>query len=344
MQVKESKMKKLLILAIAACFCPSLPAQVASHAPAVSMAKVPPGRGELDRPVASVNGAVLTQRDLVRQMENIFPYARQHGGRFPKDSEAAIRQQAMQQMVFEELVYQEARRRKMTVAPARLNAALADFRKQFDSPPDFQDYLRNEQGGSMDRLRQKVSRAILIEDLLKLEVNGKAKITDPELRKFYSDNKERFQKPESVSIQTISIVNPETFTAKQKADARQRAEDALRQAKTTKSYDEFGRLAEKVSEDDWRVMMGDHKSIHRGRMPAAVEKAVFAMKPGEVSGLIDTGDSFCIARVNAREESKLVPFAEVRASLKKDLEAQKAVERQKGFEARLKKNAQVEQM
>jgi parvulin-like peptidyl-prolyl isomerase len=337
-------MKKLLMLAIVASLCPLLAAQVASHAPAVKMANVPLARTELDRPVAKVNGSVLTQRDLVRQMESIFPYARQHGGRFPKDSEAAIRQQALQQIIFEELVYQEALRRKMSVAPAKLNAALADFRKQFDSAADFQNYLRNEQGGNMQRLREKVSRAILIDDLLKLEVNGKAKITDPELRKFYSDNKGRFQKPESVSIQTISIVNPENGTAKQKADARKRAEDALRQAKATKSYDEFGRLAEKVSEDDWRVMMGDHKAIHRGRMPAAVEKAAFSMKPGEVSDLIDTGDSFCIARVNTREESKLVPFAEVRASLKKDLEAQKAVEMQKSFEARLKKNAQVEQM
>ena len=73
-------------------------------------------------------------------------------------------------------------------------------------------------------------------------------------------------------------------------------------AKASKNYEEFGLLAEKVSEDDWRVMMGDHKSIHRGRMPAPVEKAVFSMKAGEVSEVIDTGDSLCIARVNARKK------------------------------------------
>lgn len=30
--------------------------------------------------------------------------------------------------------------------------------------------------------------------------------------------------------------------------------------------------------DDWHVMMGDHKWLHRGRMPEAVEKVVFAIK------------------------------------------------------------------
>ena len=37
-------------------------------------------------------------------------------------------------IVFEELVYQEALRRKMTVPPERCNSAEADFRKQFGTP------------------------------------------------------------------------------------------------------------------------------------------------------------------------------------------------------------------
>ena len=136
----------------------------------------------------------------------------------------------------------------------------------------------------------------------------------------------------------------EGSTREQKADASSRAEDALKKAKASKNYEEFGLLAEKVSEDDWRVMMGDHKSIHRGRMPAPVEKAVFSMKPGEVSDVIDTGDSLCIARVNSREETKLVPFEEVRPSLKSQLESGKEAAVQKAFESRLKKNSKIEPM
>ena len=69
-------------------------AQVASHAPT--------SRGQCvgdddnrsdapatvsDKPVARVNGAVLTDRDLLREMYAIFPYAQQHNG-FPKAQEA----------------------------------------------------------------------------------------------------------------------------------------------------------------------------------------------------------------------------------------------------------------
>ena len=195
----------------------------------------------------------------------------------------------------------------------------------------------------MKNLREKITRAILIDNLLRLEVKNKSRVSDLDLRKFYAANTKRFQKPESVSIQTISIVIPEGSTREQKADARRRAEDALKKAKASKNYEEFGLLAEKVS-DDWRVMMGDHKSIHRGRMPAPVEKAVFSMKVGEVSDLIDTGDSLCIARVNAREETKLVPFEEVQPTLKSQLETEKQQVVQKALESRLRKSAHIEQL
>ena len=74
------------------------------------------------RPVARVNGAVLTDHDLLREMYAIFPYARQHNGAFPKAMEADIRRGALKMIEFEELVYQEAQRRHMSIAPERLAA------------------------------------------------------------------------------------------------------------------------------------------------------------------------------------------------------------------------------
>ena len=69
-----------------------------------------------------INGAELTDRDLLREMLIIFPYARQHNG-FPKAEEPKIRMGALKMIEFEELVYQEAERREMTVPPATLQKA-----------------------------------------------------------------------------------------------------------------------------------------------------------------------------------------------------------------------------
>ena len=296
-----------------------------------------------EKPVVRVNGAVLTDHDLLREMLNQFPYARMHRG-FPKDSEAEIRKNALHEIEFEELVYQEAKRRKMSIAKPRLDRAIADFKKQFDTDEEFQNYLALELKGSQPLLRERVARAMLIDDLLKLEIGNKARVTPAEVRAFYNANREHFRRPESVSLQTISLVIPENATPQQKATIRQRAEDALKQARATKDYEGFGMLAEKISEDDWRVMMGDHKSLHRGRMPAQVEKVVFTMKVNEISDIIDTGDSFCIARVYKREDAKLMPFEQVRKDLTKQVQQQKTDALRGTLDARLRKGAKIEEL
>src|ERR1700685_4129455 len=112
-----------------------------------------------DKPVVRVNGTVLTDRDLVLEMFAIFPYAKQHNG-FPKAQEAAIRQGALEMIIFEELVYQEAERRKLTVSANSLSRAEAGFRKQFNSPDQYDEYLQVEMHGSRDLLGNKYQRFV----------------------------------------------------------------------------------------------------------------------------------------------------------------------------------------
>ena len=67
-------------------------------------------------------------------------------------------------------------------------------------------------------------------------------------------------------------------------EARKKADDALRQAKLTKNYEDFGMLAEKISEDDFRVMMGDHRAVDQTKLPPQVLQVIQKMQPGQISG------------------------------------------------------------
>jgi hypothetical protein len=294
--------------------------------------------------VARVNGRLLTDHDLLREMMTIFPYARQHGGKFPVSMEADIRRGALDMLEFEELVYQEAARRNLQVPPARLEVAMKAFREQFSSQEDFRSYLKAECGGSTAKLRDKIRRSMMIEDLLQVEVSQKAAVRDTDIQAFYQKNPARFVAAESVSVQTISLAIPDNATPQQDASVRQRAEDALRQAKKTKSYEEFGMLAEKISEDDWRVMMGDHQFIARNQMPPEVAKVAFGMKPGQVSELIHAENSWCIVRVNGQKASSQTSYEQVKDSLKKELEAGKVDTLRRTLHQQLRKRARVEEL
>jgi len=295
-----------------------------------------------EKPVARVNGTVLTDRDLLREMLTIFPYARQHNGGFPKAMEEDIRKGALQMIVFEELVYQEAKRRGMTITPAKLDHAVVEFRKQFKSPDDYKGFMAWECQGSEQVLRQKVRRSLLIDRLLEVEVKDKSGVSLAEARTYYDKNTEMFRLPESFSFQSISIMPPEKATDAQLKDARKRAEDALKQAKATTNYEEFGLLAEKISEDDYRVMMGEHKSADRAKLPPQVVTAALALQPGQVSDLIQVDQVLTIVRLISHNPGGIRTFEDVRDSLTKQLQQSRTEQLRSALDKKLRATAKVE--
>ncbi len=293
------------------------------------------------RTVAIVNGAVLTDRDLLREMYAIFPYARQHNGSFPKAMEPDIRRGALKMIEFEELVYQNALRRKMTVSPARLNKAEISFRQQFPNSEMYQTYLKSECHSSRRVLRAKIRRALLIEDLLKIEITDKAPVSVAQARTWYEKHPQEFRVPESYAVQTISAMAPAKATPEQLKEVRQRAENYLARARAAKNYDQFGLLAQSISEDDYRVMMGDHGVVAAAKLPAQILDAVRKMQPGQVSGVVQVDRVFTIVRLNKHVPAHLRTFAEVKAGLRQQLERQNEERLRVQLNRRLRKGAKI---
>jgi len=337
-------MKYLVVFALLLAAIAGSNAQVSSHAPTGAAKQ---GQNQTnpfqvsDKPVARVNGAVLTDRDLLREMLQIFPYARQHNG-FPKEQEASIRQGALQMIIFEELVYQEAVRRKYAVSTLQLNQAEADFKGQFHSAEEYNSYLKQEMGGSEQAVRGKIKRSLLIEKVLKIEVEDKSTVTLAEARAFYDKNPKQFQVAESYTFQSISVMPPQNATPEQKKEALKKAQEALKEAKGTKSYQDFGLLAEKISEDDFRVNMGDHHAVDKDKLPPQVIKAFLGMRPGQVSDLIQIEQAYTIVRLNAHTPAGKIAFEQVKDKLRTDMQKAKYEQLRVALDKRLRANAKVE--
>jgi len=340
-------MRYLVVFALLLAAAVNASSQVSSHAPtapAKSNSTPAPANSPFnvsDKPVAKVNGAILTDRDLLREMMQIFPYASQHNG-FPKEQEASIRQGALQMIIFEELVYQEAQRRKLTVSPQVLSQSEASFKKQFHSAQEYQQYLNTEMGGSEQNVVNKIKRSLLIEQVLKSDVENKSVVTLAEMRAYYDKNPARFQIPESYSFQSISILPPVNPTPDQQKEAAKRASDYLKQAQAARSYQDFGLLAEKISEDDFRVNMGEHKAVEKDKLPPQVIKAFSTMKPGSVSGLIQIESAYTIVRLDAHTPAGKQSFESVKPTLRTELQKVKYEGLRMGLDKSLRAKAQVQ--
>jgi len=326
-------------------------AQVASHAP-VTLGESTPARVSpppsaparpTDKPVVRVNGVVLTDRDLLRAMYTIFPYAREHNG-FPKAEEASIRQGALEMIIFEELVYQDAVRRKISISPEPMKKAEHDFRSQFATPDQYKEFLDVEMQGNPELVREKIRRSLMIEQVLQTEVGNRSAVSLAEAKAYYDTHAARFQVPASFNIQTISILpkDPGKVNPDQQQALRKRAEEALVQAQATKTYQDFGLLAEKLSDDDYRVNMGDHKVVKRDELPPEVIQVLETMKPGTVSGLIQVQPAYTIIRLNARNQGRKISFDEVQDSLQQELQKEKYERLRSGLAQQLRAKAKIE--
>jgi parvulin-like peptidyl-prolyl isomerase len=335
-------MKRIFTIAIVIGLTAGAWSQVASHTQAKFEVPSATLAAPTGKPVAKVNGAVLTDRDLLREEYAIFPYAKQHNGSIPKDMEPGIRKGALEMIIFEELAYQDAKKRGYAVSPQKLAAAEKDFRKRFSSEQEYQQFLKYEFDGKQELLNKRIERSLLIEKYLTINVNQKSVVTPAELKAGYDNSGAKFSYPESFALQTISIMPPANATKAQLDDAKKRAQDALKQAKATKTAEEFGVLAEKVSEDDYRVMMGDHKWVGKDKMPPEVLQAALRMKKDDISDLIQVGPNYVVFRLNGHVQAGKYKFAEVQKDLRKQMEQQKTEQVRAALNARLKQSAKIE--
>jgi parvulin-like peptidyl-prolyl isomerase len=125
-------------------------------------------------------------------------------------------------------------------------------------------------------------------------------------------------------------------------EGRTRAESALRQAKATKTPDEFGLLAEKISDDDYRVMMGQHKPLTKDQLAPQVLAALEGMKAGEVSDVIQIEQAYTVVRLDEHVPAGRAKFEDVKEQLEKELPQTRKNQLRAELDKKLRENAKVE--
>jgi peptidyl-prolyl cis-trans isomerase C len=296
---------------------------------------------DLKKPAVEVNGVALTEHDVLEHVQHLFPYYSIHGGKVPDKYQAEIRQKAIDQIISEELVFQEAKRRGMKVPPATMQKVLGEAKARFPSPQQYEAYGK-AMYGSVAEFERRIRRATLIEEFEHQEIELKSRAPEATLRDIYQKNLKSFMRPESVSLQTISVNLPPDPSANQRILARRRIEEILPQARAAKNYNEFGLLAERVSEDDYRVNMGDHKWVHLVGLPPEIDKVVEKMQPGQMTDIVETPVGYVILRVNDRRPAHQMTYDEVKGRLRAQWEQAAAQQKWAALINQLKKNANVQ--
>ncbi len=166
-------------------------------------------------------------------------------------------------------------------------------------------------------------------------------VPDDDLKKYYQEHQQDFTLPETVKARHIFIEAPKDASEELKKKAKAKAEKVVALAK---NGEDFPRLARDYSEDaESAAKGGELGSISPGKTNSEeFEKALFALKAGEIGNIVQTPFGYHIIKVDERKEKKTATFDEAREYIRKRLKFDFEQRKAQQFLDELTKSAGVE--
>jgi len=202
----------------------------------------------------------------------------------------------------------------------------AAYRAQVNpSDADIEAYYKANE--ALFRAPEQASIEYVVLDLAALSAG--VSVPEEDLRKYYTENASRYTAAEERRASHILIKADTGMPAADRQKAKERAEALLAQVR--KAPASFAALARKNSDDPGSAAKGgDLEFFGRGAMVKAFDNAVFAMKAGEISNLIETDFGFHIITLTEVRGGDKKPFegvrAEIEAEVRKSLAQKKYVD------------------
>ncbi len=193
---------------------------------------------------------------------------------------------------------------KVTVSDADVEAYYKDHTAQFQAP-------------------EQASIEYLVLDLEAAKKN--LVVSDADLKTYYDQNTARFGTKEERRASHILITAPSSMPAADREKAKAKAEQLLAEVKKTPAS--FADVARKNSQDPGSAEKGgDLDFVTRGAMVKPFEDAMFSLKKGEISGIVETEFGYHIIQLTDIKPAVVPPFEKVRATIENEVRAQQATQ------------------
>jgi len=147
-------------------------------------------------------------------------------------------------------------------------------------------------------------------------------ISPDEIKRYYDRRKEGFKIPKRVRVREILVRLDPQDPPDRVEEKRKKAEDILEKARKSK---DFAALAKQVSESGTAQKGGDLGWLQEGDVDDFLEKPLFSLKAGELSGVVRGRDGFHIFKAEEVAEEKYKTFEEVKDQILQTLKKEKAV-------------------
>ncbi len=300
----------------------------------VAPSAVEPGKDASGDAVVSVNGVVLKKDELARRVAaKMKLYKDKIPAGKTKEVQDSLKKQLTEEFVMRTILSAEANAKKIVVSKKEVQEAVDQVKANIPPDKTVEDFLK-ENGIT----REDIALGIRIRKLVEKEAGTKAKPTQKEIGKFYSDNKDKFTAPETVHVRHILVTIDAKDDEKTKADKKAKI-DGLR--KQLVEGADFAQVAKNNSDCPSKENGGDLGEVKRGQTVKPFEDAAFSQEINAIGPVVTTEFGHHIIQVLGKTPAKAVKLEEVRDRIAGYLEQQKHSEIFNQMAARLKKNSAI---
>ncbi|MBI5140719.1 MAG: peptidylprolyl isomerase [Nitrospirae bacterium] len=288
--------------------------------------------------VARVNGVSVREADILEMLNIAISKTPQIAFLITNDEELkSFKREVLDQLVARELLSQESAKLEIPGMAKLVDEKYASVKASFPDEATFKAAI-SERNFTEELLKKDIEKTIRIQRLLDEKLKKGVQIPEEEIKSFYDGNKDKFTEPESMRARHILVRIEDGQDGEKKAT--EKIEGLLKRAK---AGEDFAALAKDNSDD---VISGpnggDLGSFTRGRMAESFEKAVFALKSGEISGIVKTTFGLHIIKCEEYKPEKVVSFDEAKAEIKDYLENTAVEGKIEGYINSLRTAAKVE--
>ncbi len=291
-----------------------------------------------DQVVARVNNEIITRSDLEERAAMEISRM-QASGQTDMPNFDEMKSMMLDRIIQEKLIIFDGKRIGLNIDEKKVEAALDEIRNRNNLQEGDLEKMLEKEGRSIEDYKENIRNQILLSRVIGLQVKGRIKVSDDELKKYYHEHQKEYWNPPKINVRHILFILEETLPEKDVKTKEQKAQEVMRKLK---SGEKFETMAQLYSEDVSAQNGGDLGILERGKMIPEFENAAFALKEGEISEIIRSPYGIHIIKVDKIIPGQTTPIEEVRDKITNTLSMEKFQDQYQEYIEEIKTKAFIE--
>jgi parvulin-like peptidyl-prolyl isomerase len=282
-----------------------------------------------------VNKEKIDDKLIKEESDRLRPHYQQvFKDQVEEDQEQQLLEWSKENVIERVLLQQHAKSDNREIPSEKIKEAFEDLIEKEGGEEKF--YKDNELTKEDDpKIKADLELQMRMERLL-AEISAKAtEPTEQQTRKFYQENKDQFITSEMVHAAHI-VIHVEGETTPEDAKSK------IEEIKANLDKDGiFEQIADQYSSCPGNG--GDLGFFPRGQMVQEFEDVVFAMKPGEISDIVESQFGYHIIKLYEKSPRRAIPFDKVKDQITNQMQEDEKTKALEDFVDGLKEKATIEE-